>query len=181
MTESATPTRWFAFLRAINVGGHTVKMERLTALFRELGLEDVETFIASGNVVFRSSETDAAQLERRLEAHLSEALGYEVASFLRTRAELATVADRQPFGEEPGGTVYVGFLARAPEAAAAGALRALGNEVDEFDVLGREVYWLGRKGMGRSTFSGARLERTLGMAATLRNLNTVRRLLEKYD
>lgn len=177
----ATRHRWFAFLRAINVGGRTVKMERLAALFRELGLEDVETFIASGNVVFRSREKDAAKLERGLEAHLREGLGYDVATFLRTRAELAAIAGRHPFGEDPGGTVYVGFLERAPDAAAARTLSALGNGVDEFDVVGREVYWLARKGLGRSTFSGARLERTLGMATTLRNLNTVTRLLARHD
>lgn len=173
--------RRFAFLRAINVGGRTVKMDRLAALFRALELDDVETFIASGNVVFEAKEKDAAKLERRIEAHLGEALGYEVATFLRTREALATIAGTHPFGEDPGGTVYVGFLPREPAAEAAQALVAFGNDVDEFAIVGREAWWLARKGMGKSTFSGARAERTLGMPATFRNTNTIVRLLARYD
>ena len=173
-------TQRFAFLRAINVGGHTVRMDRLRALFEELGFSDVEPFIASGNVVFRARERDAAKLERRIEAHLRDGLGFEVATFLRTREELATIRNRAPFGASPGGTVYVGFLRDAPPADAVAALESFANEVDSFAVIGREVYWLARKGLGKSTFSGARLERTLARQTTLRNTNTLDRLLAKH-
>jgi uncharacterized protein (DUF1697 family) len=63
--------RLIAFLRAINVGGHTVRMAMLRALFEELGLDDVETFIASGNVVFSASAKNVPALERRIEQHLA--------------------------------------------------------------------------------------------------------------
>ena len=66
-------TRYVAFLRAINVGGHTVKMERLRELFAELGLANVETFIASGNVIFDAPSGDAGALERQIEQHLHAA------------------------------------------------------------------------------------------------------------
>ena len=81
--------RYIAFLRAINVGGHTVKMDALRELFEALGFEQVETFIASGNVIFETTETDTAALERRIETHLQAALGYAVATFLRSDAEVA--------------------------------------------------------------------------------------------
>ena len=68
--------RYIAFLRAINVGGHTVKMDRLRALFQELPLANVETFIASGNVLFDSDESDTRVLERMIEGHLRAALGW---------------------------------------------------------------------------------------------------------
>lgn len=181
MTSSARSRRWFAFLRAINVGGRTVRMDRLRRLFEEQGFASVETFIASGNVVFEAGGTAPATLEKRIGRSLREALGYDVETFLRSRAELAAIADATPFGREPGGTVYIGFLRAEPAAAARDALMAFGNEVDEFRVIGREVYWLAGKGMGGTTFSGARLERTLGMPTTLRNTNTIERLLRKYD
>ena len=88
--------RHIAFLRAINVGGHTVKMDLLCRLFEELGLKDVETFIASGNVIFRSP-AKSASLEVKVERHLRQALGYEVATFIRNEAEIAAVAAYRPF------------------------------------------------------------------------------------
>ena len=83
--------RYIAFLRGINLGGHNVKMDRLRVLFEELGLGDVTTFIASGNVIFDSDERDADTLADRIEAHLAQALGYDVPTFLRTDVELARV------------------------------------------------------------------------------------------
>ena len=89
--------RYIAFLRAINVGGHTVKMDRLRQHFESLGFANVETFIASGNVVFETTAMDTAALETRIAAALHAALGYEVATFIRTEAELSGIAEYQPF------------------------------------------------------------------------------------
>ena len=61
--------RYVAFLRAINVGGHTVKMDQLRRLFERLGFSKVETFIASGNVIFESASRSAKALEKNTEAH----------------------------------------------------------------------------------------------------------------
>ena len=172
--------RWFAFLRAINVGGRTVKMERLASIFHDLDFGAVETFIASGNVVFEESAADEKELVQRIEAALVDALGFRSETFLRTRDELSAIARTQPFGAQPDGTVYVGLLALEPSPAAANAVGALSNDVDVLAVVGREVWWLARKGMGRSTVTGAKLEKALGMPTTLRNLNTIDRLLVKY-
>ena len=73
--------RFFAFLRAINVGGHNVTMEKLRGLFEALGHKDVETFIASGNVIFASKSKDRGALERKIENSLRKSLGYEVTTF----------------------------------------------------------------------------------------------------
>src|SRR5687768_4657369 len=110
--------RYIAFLRAINVGGHTVKMDRLRQLFEELGFANVETFIASGNVIFETRSTKMPALEKKIERHLHAALGYEVTTFIRTPAELTAVAALQPFAPgdlaAPDHTAYVIFLAAAP-------------------------------------------------------------------
>lgn len=175
-------SRYIAFLRAINVGGHTVKMDHLRVLFEGLGFAQVETYIASGNVAFRAWVGSPRSLEEKIEAHLEQALGYAVATFIRTPGELAAVAQYEPFpaADIEGGALYAGFLSEAPSAEAREKVLAFGNEVDTFHIYGREVYWLARKGMGQSTVSGARLEKALGLPATFRNISTVRKLAEKY-
>ena len=78
--------RHIAFLRAINVGGHTVKMDHLRQLFESLGLLNVETFIASGNVIFDSPDENVQALEKQIESHLHESLccGDVYQIFIRT-------------------------------------------------------------------------------------------------
>src|SRR6267143_6677915 len=91
--------KYAALLRAINVGGHTVKMEHLRSLFAAIGFSNVETFIASGNVIFDSPSKDGPALERKIEKHLQATLGYEVKTFVRTVSEMAAVANYKPFPE----------------------------------------------------------------------------------
>lgn len=176
--------RFIALLRAINVGGHTVKMERLRKLFAELEYTSVETFIASGNVIFEASSTDAIALEQQIESHLKQSLGYAVATFIRSPTELSKVATYKPFSaaelEDIGNSLYVAFLPDAPKTPERDRLISYRTEIDEFDVHEREVYWLCRKKISESSFSGARLEKALGMPATMRNITTVKKLAEKY-
>jgi uncharacterized protein (DUF1697 family) len=174
--------RYVALLRAINVGGHVVKMDRLRAVFSGLGFSDVETFIASGNVIFTSPERDVAGLERRAGLALAEALGYEVATFIRTPEELAAIVAHRPFAEEPAagaGTIYVTFLARAPGAAARKHIAALSTPLDEFACKGREVYWCRRGTILESTVSGTEIGKALAGPATTRNRNTIARLVAR--
>lgn len=173
---------YIALLRAINVGGHTVKMEHLRRLFEAMGFSEVETFIASGNVIFEADGYSAQAMEQQIETALQEALGYPVATFIRTRAELAAVAQYQPFPEEEtaGHALYIAFLGAPPGDDVWQKLLAFTSPVDEFHLHGREVYWLCRKKMSESQFSGALLEKALGMPATLRNATTVKKMAAKY-
>ncbi len=177
-------TRYAAFLRAINVGGRRIKMDHLRELFESLGFSNVETFIASGNVIFDSEADDARMLERKIEDHLREALGYEVATFVRSASELAGIARYRPFDPSDlnaeGTSLYIAFLQAPPSAEAEQKLMAHRSEVDDFCTHGREVYWLCRKKMSESSFSGALLEKTMGTPATVRNATTVQKLMAKY-
>jgi uncharacterized protein (DUF1697 family) len=176
--------RYIAFLRAINVGGHTVKMKQLSELFAAIEFANVETFIASGNVIFESPIANTQALEQQIERHLQQSLGYAVATFIRTSAELAAVARYQPFAPDElaaeGNSLYVAFLPAPPAIAAKQKLLAFRSTVDDFHVHEREVYWLSRKNISESTFSGALLEKTIGMPATMRNITTVKKLAAKY-
>jgi uncharacterized protein (DUF1697 family) len=171
-----------AFLRAINVGGRTVTMDRLRTVFTGLGLERVETFIASGNVVFES-RAGAKSLTPAIERALRAALGYDVHTFLRTDAEVAAIAAREVFSAaavSTAGAHVVGFMAAPLPAAGAKALMALQTDTDTFAVRGSEVHWLCRTRQSESAFSNMVFEKVTGVRATFRGLNTVRRLAAKY-
>ena len=81
--------RYVAFLRWMNLGKRRLPMSRLKALFEELGFQDVDTFIASGNVLFSSPVTDPGKLETRIAGHLESSLGYGVDTFVRTLEQVA--------------------------------------------------------------------------------------------
>jgi uncharacterized protein (DUF1697 family) len=172
-------SRYIAFLRAINVGGHTVKMETLRSLFESFGFSEVETFLASGNVIFESPEQDRTALESMIASGLQKALGYEVATFIRTGEELAQIAAYQAFpqSEVDSATAYnIAFLSGPANDQAKQKLMALRTDIDAFAVHACEVYWLCRRKQSESTFSNAVLEKTLNGNSTLRGINTVRKL-----
>jgi len=176
--------RFIAFLRAINVGGHIVKMDRLRELFESLGFSGVETFIASGNVVFETRSNSAQTLERKIEQRLREALGYEVITFIRTDAELAEIAHYQPFRQsdlDAAAALNIAFLTDKLDDQSKQKLMALRTEIDDFHVHEREIYWLCRKKQSESTFSNAVLEKTLRQRATFRGTNTVKKMAAKYS
>jgi uncharacterized protein (DUF1697 family) len=166
--------RYVALLRGLNVGGHRVKMDRLRALFGEMGFDAVSTFIASGNVLF-GAEGDASALEAQIGAHLEAALGYAVATFLRTPQELAGAAGFEPFpGAEAERTLMVSFHREPPDEALRARLDALRTPADDFRVEGREVYWLTGPRMSDSPV-GPQVAKALA-GGTLRNATTVRKL-----
>lgn len=178
-------TRYLAFLRGMNVGGHRVSMEDLRAIFVELKFGNVETFIASGNVIFDTSGTAGADaLEQKIEGRLREALGYAVATFLRTPEEMARIAPSVPFPshdvETPGHTIHVGFLRRAPDAALTKHLHGLNTAYDTFGVGAREMYWLCRGRFSDTLVKWSSVEKALKLDVTMRSLTTVRKLTEKY-
>lgn len=176
-------SRYFAFLRAINVGGHTVKMDQLRNLFENIGLTKVETYIASGNVIFETRSGNVKVLEKQIQTKLLDALGYEVATFIRTDAELEGIASYKPFKQSiiNGATALnIAFLSDKLDEKSKQNLMKLRTDIDDFHVNGREIYWMCLKKQSESTFSNAVLEKALGIQSTLRGVNTIRKLAEKY-
>jgi uncharacterized protein (DUF1697 family) len=174
--------RYVAFLRAVNVGGRTIRMERLRDIFAAEGYSQVETFIASGNVIFESRGSNTATLEKKIETALQASLGYSVATFIRRPQDLDAIAEHQPFAIDdsgtPGGTIYIGFLRAPVSAGDCRKLLTFKTDVDDFDVRGQEVYWLVKGKLLDSKLSGPVIERTLG-PTTMRNRNTIVRLAAK--
>jgi len=170
-------TRYVALLRAVNVGGRIVKMQELRTLCESIPLSNVSTFIASGNVIFESQKGPSA-IETAIEKTLKAALGYDVVTMVRNVEQIAAVAEHATANrlDAGGGSLYVGFLKRAPTAAGVKAAVALSNSVDTLSVAGTEFYWQARKSFAESTLTGGAIEKFLG-PATVRNINTVRRLV----
>ena len=171
--------RHVALLRAINVGGRVVKMDALRAHCESLGFSKVETFIASGNVIFES-RAGAAALEKKLEAHLREVLGYDVATFVRSGAELDASASRAESRMRAKEGAYVGFLKKPVGAEEQTRVAAFSTDDERFAFDGREIYWFSKAGIGQSKFTNAVFERIIKSPATFRNVTTVRKLADKY-
>ena len=177
-------SRYIAFLRAINVGGRTVTMETLRRLFTELGFTAVETFIASGNVIFEAPRSAEAELEHRIETALKVTLGYDVAVFVRTSLVLAEIALYQPFPPEAvqaATALNVAFLKSPIDTTARQRLEALTTVIDTFRINDRELFWLCLRKQSESTFSNAVLEKAIRQQATLRTIRTVQTLAAMYS
>jgi len=171
--------RYVAFLRAINVGGHVVTMDRLRKVFESMRFRNVETFIASGNVIFEAAG-DARALERRIEKGLAAALGYDVEAFLRSTDELSAIARHEPFDDPMDGcSLFIVFLKDAPSPASRKQFAALPLDDDGLVIHRREVYWLRRGSMSDSAVA-VPLGKVVGNGGTMRNVTTVRKLAAKY-
>jgi len=171
--------RCLAFLRAVNVGGRQVKMDALRNAFEELGLADVSTFIASGNVRFETKARSLAALEGKIESHLQSVFGFEIDTFIRTEAELAAIATHEAFDAKllaGAKTHVVGFMRSPPDDSAQRALAAFEGDADRFVLHGRELHWASGFKQSESTFSNASFERALKLRATFRSITTVRKL-----
>jgi uncharacterized protein (DUF1697 family) len=176
--------KYIAFLKAINVGGHVVKMDYLRKLFEEMGFSNVKTFIASGNVIFDSTSKSVKALEKKIEEFLHSRLGYKVATFIRSTAELAEVAKNKPFKDfDPDAkspSLFVGFFPDPPAKDCHKKIQMLNSKTDEFHLAGREIYWLCRSKFTETKISYAVLEKLLGMQGTFRNSTTVRRIAAQH-
>lgn len=172
--------RYIAFLRAINVGGTTIiKMAELKRMFDSFSLENVETYIQTGNVIFESKESKASLLEDQIEHQLEKTSGKKIQLFVRTVREVAAMVENCPFDPKEAETVHVVILQKKPSKKSMEQLNSLRSEADDFAVIGREAFNL-RRNRERSVFSNNLMEKTLGVAGTTRNLTTIKKLAEKY-
>lgn len=176
-------TTYIAFLRAINVANRYVKKEALREPFVALGFENVQTYIQSGNVIFETAAQDTAELEQQIEDKLKEALGFEVPTMVRTAAELHAIAAREPFpatkyGEKS--VLYVTFLKDEPKDEQWQKLRGRADDIDEYYLQNRELFWLNHKHMGDSKMTNSKIEKLLKQTGTRRNISTVNKIVQTY-
>lgn len=163
-------TTYVALLRAVNVGGTSLPMAVLRGLCEELGYDDVQTYIQSGNVLFDTAATEDEIVSVLADA-LAVRLGKPVGVIVRTASELEATLDQNPFKEEPGNRVVIMFLPTGAPGDALDRVEAPGGE--RVAIHGREVFVYYPDGQGHS-----KLRLPFAKDGTGRNRNTVVRLAE---
>lgn len=175
--------RYIAFLRGINLGKRRVSMEVLKGLFRKLGLQEVESFIASGNLLF-TSKSRPSILETQIQKQLKENLGYEVETFVRSAREVKAVANSKilaSFKEDPL-TIHVAFMKDKLDPQTARNLTALTTDRDWFHVEQREFFWFTRGRMSDSEVWTLPEAKQLKLPSfTMRNFKSVRKLAARLS
>lgn len=169
---------YIALLRGINVGGHTVKMDRLRQLLTELGLRQVRTYIQSGNVFFETERTDREALAGEIERHLHQELGYEVPVFLRTIPEIEEIMALDPFQQldvTPDMRLNVVFTDRVVPRDLALPLRSPKNDMEIIHATDREAFivWYLKDGRPPANYQF----RELGSRTTSRFFHTLGKIL----
>jgi uncharacterized protein (DUF1697 family) len=175
---------YVALLRGINLGKHNrIAMADLRALLTELGYGDVRTHLQSGNALFTAADAKPEKYARQIEKGIDRTFGFDVPTVVRTVDELRAVVARNPFGEiatNPSRSM-VGFLDAAPDRERVAKLDPDAFEPERFHLEGREVYFWCPKGLQKSRVVNALSEKVLGTTMTLRNWNTVTKLVTLGD
>jgi uncharacterized protein (DUF1697 family) len=175
--------RLIALLRAVNVGGRKLPMAGLRALCGELGWEDVETYIQSGNLVFTAAGRPEA-LEAKLESAIRERFGFHSDVMIRSAGQWAALLEANPFAEaskaEPN-RVLAGLAKGklAPGAAEAVAARASAGE--RVELAGGALWFHYPAGVGTSKLTPSLIDRAAGSPVTARNWRTMVRLGEMAE
>jgi uncharacterized protein (DUF1697 family) len=161
--------RYVALIRAVNVGGAgNLRMAELRSMCADAGFDRVETYIASGNVVF-ASKAAPMRVKAELEARLLTHAGKPVGAVVRTAAEMTAVLKANPFPKAEPKHTYVIFLDRPPPPDALD--RAVGRRDEAMRLGVREIFVHYPSGMGRS-----KLKIPAAKTGTARNMNTVAKL-----
>jgi len=178
-----------SMLRGVNVGGHgKIKMDALRALYLSLGLEDVQTFIQSGNVVFRTKERSLPKLSARIEEAIEKKFGFRRPVILRTVEQLRDVVAKNPFAAQPDlnpGKLLVWFLAGPLSKEAIANVLAIKTDPEDLRMVAgqpvNEVFAYFPNGQGQSKLSWPAVEKAMKVAGTGRNWNSVMALLNMAE
>lgn len=177
---------WILLLRGINVGGNSrLLMKDLKRILASFDLENVRTYIQSGNVTFQTSEAVSATLAEEIAARIEEHSGFRPHLFLlpADQFERAVAANPFPQAEAEPKSLHLFFLAEKPPAPALDALAALQSPTEHFHLSDRVFYLLAPDGIGRSRLA-EKIGKHLGVQTTARNWRTVQKLqamINSYD
>lgn len=172
-----------ALLRGINVGGKNIlPMKELPRIFADAGCINVRTYIQSGNVIFQAPRGTEG-IAHAIEANIEKQFGFRTPLILRSSEQLRQAIRDNPFlaAKADQKTLYVYFLARAPNDRAIAGLDPARSAPDAFHVRGQEIYLHLPNGMGRSKLTNAYFDSKLSTTCTARNWATVLKLSEMME
>ncbi len=169
---------YIALLRGINVGGHKkVPMAELRELLTKSGLENVNTYIQSGNVIFQSSEGNKAKLEAIIHKVILEQFGFEVPILVRSKDDIKTILEACPFPKEKKIESYYIMLNEAPKKNLVVEVSQQTFPNEEFIITNNCVYIFYTLGAGKAKLGINWFEKKLKVKATARNYRTMVKLL----
>jgi uncharacterized protein (DUF1697 family) len=168
--------RYVALLRGVNVGGkNKIAMKSLAVLFSDASCHNVETYIQSGNVVFSADAKTAARVGAAICGQIQSQFGFQTHIILRSHQQLARIEASNPYSDLE--KCYVAFLAETPAAERIALLDPNRSSPDQFTVSGSEIYLYFPKGVADSKLTNAYFDSKLKTVSTMRNWNTLRKLL----
>ena len=177
--------RYVALLRGINVGGNRmINKEQLTSIFEGIGLTRVQTLLASGNVVFSSTEEEEVKLQTSIEGALESEVGYRVDVMVRTVAYICELLALDPFAEyeSVGAKFYVTFLSQRPDVQPDLPLRLADQGSEAVGLNDREFFAVSYKHQGAYGDFSKYLVQTFGkQPVTTRNWNTIAKIAALID
>lgn len=169
-------TKYIAFLRGVNVGGRTAKMDAVTGIFSSLKLKNVKSFMQSGNIIFETSAKDKDALRKKIEKNLESLLGYEVKVFIKTPGEINDIVERNPFKNiklNDDTKAFVAILYNPPGEEIKNILASLNNKNEKYYLIGNEVYCLIKRDERGGFFAILKLEKKIGIPLTQRQTKTI--------
>jgi len=170
---------YISMLRGINVSGQKkIRMADLKSLYESLGLDNVQTYVQSGNVVFDSDEQDIDKLRNSIETQIEKQFGFSVPVLIRTMVDFKRVVENHPFAQEEAIRVLVTFLYEIPEESKWKELSHHKDKVDQFVLGEQEIFLFCPGGYGKTKLSNTFFEKKLDVVATTRNWKSVNTLYE---
>ena len=175
-------TKYIAILRGINVSGQKkILMAELREYMGDIGFEDVDTYIQSGNIVFNSSLEKEGEIEDKIGSMIQSKYGFDVPTLVKTLEGMQYVLDHCPFPKDPSKEikkVYVTFLSEKPDPELVSMLEDKDFSPEEIIVDGVYLFGYSPLGLGNAKFNNNFIEAKLKVSATTRNWNTVNKLAE---
>lgn len=167
---------YIALLRGINIGGnHILPMKELVAILETLGFENIQTYIQSGNVVFRSGKKIGAKDAAEISGAIFRKKGFEPKVLLLSAKQLQDAIKHNPFPTDDGKALHFLFLESKPGQPNMERLETLKGKSEAFKLDKKVFYLYAPEGVGRSKLAVA-VEKSLGVPVTGRNWNTVSKL-----
>ena len=176
---------YLALLRGINVSGHNmIKMDALKKMLENMGFQNVETYIQSGNVFVDSEEENAASVGFKIKQEISKEFGYDVPVVMVSKGDLELCFKNNPFLKQKDvdtKKLYVAFISKELSSSAINELKISQFKPDEAVIDGNRIFIKYDIGAGKTRLDQKYIEKKLNVTATIRNWNTVTKLLEMYE
>lgn len=174
--------KYAAFLRGINIGNKQVKMEQLREVLTKMGFENIKTVLASGNIVFETSETDILQLTKNVEEKLATEFGFQISIILMSSVKLKNLVDTHPFAsvkQDANTKLYVTFLKQSTKPSLKTPFHSPTKDFEIFDINQNAIFSVVHLSQTTGTLDLMDfLEKKFGEDLTTRNWNTIEKMLK---